>query len=51
MHDPGCGLGVSDHGVADLQWEPVDIVDEELLDDTFSFNETECLKVQMTKRL
>ena len=44
MHGPECGLGVCDHGVADLQQEPVDIADEELLDDTFPFNETEGLK-------
>ena len=50
MHGPECGLGVCDHGVADLQQEPVDIADEELLDDTFPFNETEGLKVRMDQQ-
>ena len=50
IHGPGRGLGVRDHGVADLQWEPVDIADEELLDDTFSLNETKGLKVQMNQQ-
>ena len=45
VHGPGRGLGVRDHGVADLQWKPVDIADVELLDDTYPFNETEGLKV------
>ena len=49
VHDPGHGLGVCDHGVADLQWEAVDIADE-LLDDTFPFNETEGLKVRMNQQ-
>ena len=38
VHGPGLGHGVHDHGVADLQWEPVDTADEVLLDDTFPFN-------------
>ena len=50
VHGPGHGLGVHDHGVVDLQWEPVDIADEELLDDTFPFNESEDLKVQMNQQ-
>ena len=50
VHGSGCGLGVLDHEVADLQWEPADIADEELLDDTFPFNVTEGLKVQMNQQ-
>ena len=50
VHGPGRGLGVRYHGVADLQWEPFDIVDEELLDDTFPFSETEGLKVWMNQQ-
>ena len=50
VHGSGCGLGVLDHEVADLQWEPADIADEELLDDTFPFNVIEGLKVQMNQQ-
>ena len=45
VNGPGRGLGVHDHEVADLQWEPLDIADEELLDDTLPFSETEGFKV------
>ena len=45
VHGPGRGLGVHDHGVADLQWESVDTADKTLLGDTFPFKETEGLKV------
>ena len=50
VHGPGRGLGVRDHGVADLQREPADIADEDLLDDTFHFNKTEGLKVRMNQQ-
>ena len=50
VHSSGRGLGIYDHGLADLQWGPVDIADEELLDYTFPFKETEGLKVRMNQQ-